>query len=250
MIAADHRRGEYPRVEVLGLGGPWQNLAMVRRWEATNGYNPLRIGIYNRLVSPGEENWMVSQRQFPPSFDNYNCPLAQAIGLTYLVLGQPLDRLPGLANPPPAELLLAGPPVWIYRLDGAMPRARMFDRFEAKGRLLSEALPDRPLDAQTVSGQSSESPGVVKIESSRPGRVEMLAKSKAGGLLVLHDTYYPGWIAEMDGKSAPILRANRLFRAVEVPAGTHHVTFRFAPFSLDNLRTALNVALGRTAAGP
>jgi hypothetical protein len=64
-IAADHRRGANPRVEVLGLGGPWQNLAMVRGWEATNGYNPLRIGLYDHLVSPGEQNWDVSQRQFP-----------------------------------------------------------------------------------------------------------------------------------------------------------------------------------------
>src|ERR1700751_5579695 len=90
-IAADHQRGDYPRVEVLGLGGPWQNLAMVRGWEAINGYNPLRIGLYDRLVSPGEQNWSVSLRQFPPSFDNYDSPLARALGLTYLVLGSPLQ---------------------------------------------------------------------------------------------------------------------------------------------------------------
>jgi hypothetical protein len=217
-IAADHRRGDYPRVEVLGLGGPWQNLAMVRGWEATNGYNPLRIGIYDRLVSPGEENWQASQRRFPPSFNNYNCALARALGLTYLVLGLPLDRLPGLATPPTADLLLPGPPVWIYRLAGAMPRA--------------------------------DGPGVVKIESSRPGRVEAITTTTADGLLVLHDSYYPGWIAEIDGKSAPILRADILFRAVELPGGIHRVTFRFAPFSLTNLRAALNAAVGRSATRP
>jgi hypothetical protein len=126
-VAADHRRGDQPRIEVLGLGGPWQNLAIVRGWEATNGYNPLRIGLYDRLVAPGEENWDVSHRRFPQSFDNYNCPLAQALGLTYLVLGQALDRLPGLATPPAADLLLRGPPVWIYRLAGAKPRMGVFD---------------------------------------------------------------------------------------------------------------------------
>ena len=67
-IAADHRRGERPRIEVLGLGGSWQNLAMVRGWEAINGYNPLRIGTYDNLVSPGEENWNISHRRFPSSF--------------------------------------------------------------------------------------------------------------------------------------------------------------------------------------
>ena len=74
--------------------------------------------------------------------------------------------------------------------------------------------------------------------------------AQANGLLVLHDTYYPGWIAEVDGKSAPILRADILFRAVELPPGTHRVTFRFAPFSLANLRAALNATLGRSATGP
>src|SRR6185437_15560150 len=113
-IASDHQRGARPRVEVVGLGGAWQNLAMVRGWEATNGYNPLRIGLYDRLVSPGEENWSASHRQFPPSFDNYDCTLARALGLTYLVIGQPLDKLPGLRTPPTAELLLPGPPIWIY----------------------------------------------------------------------------------------------------------------------------------------
>ena len=99
-----------PRVEVVGLGGAWQNLAMVRGWEATNGYNPLRIGLYDRLVSPGEENWSAFHRLFPPSFDNYDGPLARALGLTYLVMGQPMDKLPNLRTPPTAELLLAGPP--------------------------------------------------------------------------------------------------------------------------------------------
>jgi Bacterial membrane protein YfhO len=92
--------------------------------------------------------------------------------------------------------------------------------------------------------------GEVKIESSVPGRVEAAATSTEGGLLVLHDSYYPGWMAEVDGKSTPIRRADLLFRAIEVPPGTHRVTFRFAPFALANLHAALNAALGRGSIGP
>jgi len=64
-------------------------------------------------------------------------------------------------------------------------------------------------------------------------------------MLALHDTYYPGWIAEIDGARAQILRADVLFRGLEVPAGRHHVVFRFAPFALDNLREALRLAMRR-----
>ena len=53
----------------------------------------------------------------------------------------------------------------------------------------------------------------------------------------------PGWIAEIDGKRVPILRADVLFRGVEVPAGRHRVVFRFVPFSLDNLSDALRRTL-------
>ena len=62
-------------------------------------------------------------------------------------------------------------------------------------------------------------------------------------MLALHDTYYPGWIAEIDGVRAPILRADVLFRGVEMPPGQHRVVFRFAPFSFENLRDAARLVM-------
>lgn len=51
------------------------------------------------------------------------------------------------------------------------------------------------------------------------------------GYLVVADTFYPGWRAQVDGRAAPILRANWLFRAVELPAGEHVVEMRYEPAS-------------------
>jgi hypothetical protein len=96
---------------------------------------------------------------------------------------------------------------------------------------------------QAGSPSSSQNSGVAKIESYRAGQVEIVTTSTQPGLLVLHDVFYPGWIAEIDGTPASILRTDILFRGVEVPAGSHRVTFRFAPFSLANLRAALDLAL-------
>ena len=67
--------------------------------------------------------------------------------------------------------------------------------------------------------------------------------SAKGGIVVLHDLYYPGWQVRIDGEPAPILRANVLFRGAEVPAGHHLVAFEFHPFSLANLGAALKGVL-------
>jgi len=49
--------------------------------------------------------------------------------------------------------------------------------------------------------------------------------------VVLTDNHLPGWLAEVDGKSAGVLRANHLFRAVEVSPGEHRLVFRYRPDS-------------------
>jgi uncharacterized membrane protein YfhO len=85
--------------------------------------------------------------------------------------------------------------------------------------------------------------GNARIAVWRLGAIEIDVDSDLGGVLALHETWYPGWTAEIDGKRIPMLRADVLFRGVEVPAGRHRVTFRFAPFALDNLTDALRLTL-------
>ena len=64
--------------------------------------------------------------------------------------------------------------------------------------------------------------------------VELRVRTEQPGLLVLADTWYPGWNATVDGQAAPIVRANYLLRGVPVPAGEHIVAMRFQPASLRN----------------
>jgi hypothetical protein len=77
-------------------------------------------------------------------------------------------------------------------------------------------------------------PGIdqVRIARYEPNRVEVLATAVAPGVLVLRDTYYPGWRVRVDGEPAPLLRADGLFRAVVVPEGTHSIVFEFRPRGL------------------
>ena len=79
------------------------------------------------------------------------------------------------------------------------------------------------------------------LRSARPERVEIAVDAAEPGLVVLTDSYYPGWEASVDGAPAEILRANGLHRAVAVPAGRHLVAFDYRPASL---RAGVAVSLG------
>jgi uncharacterized membrane protein YfhO len=50
-------------------------------------------------------------------------------------------------------------------------------------------------------------------------------------MVMIADTYFPGWRAWVDDVPAPIHAADLLFRAVFVPAGTHVVELRYQPRS-------------------
>jgi len=48
-------------------------------------------------------------------------------------------------------------------------------------------------------------------------------EADAPSLVVIAQTWYHDWRAEVDGRQAPLLRANHAFQAVQVPAGRHRV---------------------------
>ena len=253
-IEARREEGERPRIEAVGVSGPWQNLAMTQGIESINGYNPLRIGSFDRLVAPGETTHIVDQRFFPASFDGYDCALARELGLEYVVLGQPIEKVPHLARKPVADILLAGPKAWVYRLADPEPRVKLITRVmvaDADAQVRAGLFPVNPaaetavIDDDTAPARS-EWPMLTRgggnyaqIVAWRRDRVDVEVDSAEPGILVLHDLYYPGWLVEVDGRPARMLRADLLFRAVEVSEGRHRVVFTYAPFSPTNLWDAL-----------
>ena len=127
-------------------------------------------------------------------------------------------------------------------LGNHFPRAAVFYHARAVGRreqiFALWAEPDFPGQRTLLlEGADTESDEGGQLKMSEPARVAAYenervvveAEAREDGWLLLLDSYYPGWRAEVDGTAAEIYRANGFFRAVRVPAGRHKVVFDFHP---------------------
>jgi uncharacterized membrane protein YfhO len=64
------------------------------------------------------------------------------------------------------------------------------------------------------------------------GRVVVEARLRCRGMLVLTDTWFPGWRATAGGQPLRIYEAYAAVRGVVLEAGTHVVEFRYRPASV------------------
>ncbi|MFN8635723.1 MAG: YfhO family protein [Chloroflexota bacterium] len=139
----------------------------------------------------------------------------------------------------------ADPDVTIYENPRAYPRAFVVPEavLAPDGTAAMVRLRDGPLDPRRqVVVESAPASGLgpftgtpaagATIVAEGTSVLDVQATAPSGGFLVLTDPFYPGWRAFVDGVETPILRADFLFRAVELPPGTHAVRFTFTPDSL------------------
>jgi hypothetical protein len=75
----------------------------------------------------------------------------------------------------------------------------------------------------------------------RSNRLRIEATSLSDGILVVNDSFWPGWIATIDGNEVPLWRADFLVRAVPWPAGRHVLEMKYDP---PEVRVGWLVSLG------
>ncbi len=73
---------------------------------------------------------------------------------------------------------------------------------------------------------------LVQIVDYKPERVVLNARVESEAYLLLTDSWYPDWVARVDGVATPIHRADYIFRAVRLAPGEHHIEFEYRPSSL------------------
>ena len=87
--------------------------------------------------------------------------------------------------------------------------------------------PDLPSEGRCAGVERSPQ----RITAQSANTVTISTTSACAGLLVLNNSWAPGWVATIDGRATPLLRANYLARAVALPAGSHEVRLTYAPRS-------------------
>jgi len=122
------------------------------------------------------------------------------------------------------------PPVWsVHRTsevaDSKQARAMLADpQFDARHQVF--------LIDQTPPQLTSCADDDVWIPRHEPNYLVIKAAMSCRGMVILTDTWFPGWHATIDGHSAPIEKAYGAFRGVVVDAGDHTIEMRYRPVSV------------------
>ncbi len=96
-----------------------------------------------------------------------------------------------------------------------------------------------------LSGEKPISSETVKVTYPNPQQAVLEATLDSPGLVILADVYYPGWELLIDGKPAPIYRANVMMRGAAVSSGRHRLVYTYRPQSF---RVGLLVSIAGLAA--
>jgi hypothetical protein len=240
-IPADPKGEPDGRVLLADLGP--RNLPLVSGFDGVGGYNPLVMLQYLDFVNLANHG-----RPFPrapldrfvhhPQPERPGTALFDAASIRYVVTTTPIaadgfariDHSPG---PPPGQQ-----PIYVYENAGALPRAYLAYRTEraagpeGTAEHLGDGFDGRRVtivegEAPLLAGPATITP-VAQVEA-RPEVLHFDVAPERPSLLVVTDTWYPGWRAWVDGVESPVFRANAHFRGIAVPAGARRVDLRFEP---------------------
>jgi hypothetical protein len=230
-------------------GALMPNSALVYGLQDIRAYDGLGVAAYADLLDVALA-WAPAHQQH--ELHRADSPVLDLLGVRYLLAPPTFavdaahwERIPDTTAP-------------LYRNRRERPRAFLADGYvvatgsDARRRLRDAAIEVRReavLEADPATtdrperAAAGDAVGTARITTYEHERVAIDTDAPGRRLLVLSDTWFPGWRATVDGAPVPIARANFAFRAVAVPAGRHQVVFTYAPTSFRIGATISGVAL-------
>jgi hypothetical protein len=124
----------------------------------------------------------------------------------------------------------AFPRVWAVHgalevADAREARAMLSDpKFDARHNVFE--IGQQPPPLQSCDGDD------VWMPHHEPNAVTIRAALPCRGMVILTDTWFPGWTASVDGHAVKIEKAYGAFRGVVLPAGDHTIEMKYRPWSV------------------
>jgi hypothetical protein len=117
----------------------------------------------------------------------------------------------------------------VQYVDNADAEIKALDKFDP----LSTAFVDKKF-ADDLKGYNGgkDSASKITLTSYAPNDLVYQYTAPQSQVAVFSEIYYqPGWVATVDGRETPIIRADYVLRAMQLPAGSHKVEMKFVPHS-------------------
>lgn len=225
MILAD----QDPQYRVLDLSVNVFNSALPSyRHKSVGGYSPAKLQRYQDLIDyylTAEINGLYRQLNSVETLAEAEAylaeetPLLNALNTRYVILAA---DYPPLVNPG------AFGPAWF--VDSVVKAAGPDEEIALTGSV------DLRRAAVLAEGPSvlpePDAEDRIELLSYAPNELHYRYSAANGRLAVFSEIWYPyGWTATVDGEALELLRADWVFRAALLPAGTHEITMRFQPES-------------------
>lgn len=239
------------RFDTVGASMDWTNGAPILRIPCAAGISPMAPAnaIQLRLFLHDGYRWGWN---YP--LEKLDSPVVDLLNVRYIITRpQDAPRLNAVAK---FQHIASLPGQELFENTQAFPRFFLVHQTrtagtldEARDLILRRAVDlrraalidrgvDRKLDVVAPNGTSSEDVTTLRYE---PNRIELGVHAASAGLLVLSETYYPGWQAWVDGRPARIYPTDIALRGVAVPAGAHRVRMEFHPALFE---ISLGISLG------
>lgn len=208
--------------------------------EDAQGYNPVQPRRFVEYMTAlnGRAQEYHDANVYP---DGITSPLLDLLNIRYIIV--PADAPENRALYENLRAVYADDEVVVLENPEALPQAWIVH--DARQVAASDALSllaNREVDPRTTALLETEPPSLapaanpaaerVAMTVSEPDRLRLTTSTDAPGLLMLSESYDPGWRAYIDGKPAEVLAGDYLLRAVPLPAGEHVVELRYEPASL------------------
>ena len=138
--------------------------------------------------------------------------------------------------------VFSSPSGWkVFKNPSAFPRAWVIHRLmRAKDRANVRDQMNHPsVDLRRTGVMLGEPPAVESCEGAeevrwldrKPSKIRFEADLRCKGMVVVSETWYPGWSASVDGRSAEVVEVDGSFRGVVADAGRHVVEMTYRPWT-------------------